>query len=438
MIHPMEQMRTHMVLVEAHPRVNRRYRLHSEPVAATTRPGRIADLAVAAEEAKLDAVFFIDFIGLDRFNAQREPISPFEPMTALATMAAHTDRVGLIGTMSTMFNFPYNVARQFASLEHFSSGRSGWNLVTSFKNEALFGFDELPSPKDRYDAAQEFLDICLQLWDSWDPDAVVADPERGIWADIDKIRDVHYEGTHYQLHGGLDAPRSPQGRPVVMQAGASDEGVAFAGRNAEVIFAGHPVLEMAAEYYSRVKSVAVDAERSPSEMAVLTGVHIYLGETEDHAWQRARAAAIPERDRVEAILGDLRGQLPGFNLDGLDWDEPMPADRFPTAGEIEKLPGRRSRTQVYRRLALEHSPTVRHFLDFTSIAGAHTAFIGTVQQVADEMERWFAGGGCDGFAFIGGDTVRTLNVKLLPELRRRGLFRTEYEGSTLREHLGFA
>lgn len=430
------QTRAEMVLVDAIPRVFRRTKLQPYEVGEITDAAAQIRIAQDAERAKLDGIFVVDFIGLDRYNAEHGPVSPFEPMTELAAMAACTERVGLIGTMSTLFNFPYNVARQFASLEHFSGGRSGWNIVTSFKNEGLFGYDELPAPGVRYAAAQEFVDVVDELWDSWDEDAVVADPERGIWADMSKVRDVDFVGEYHKVRGGLDSPRSPQGRPVMMQAGASDEGIEFAGRNAEVIFAGHPVLDMAAEYYERVKTSVEASGRTRDKVVVLTGAHIYLGDTEEAAWEHARAHAEPEEARVAGILIDLRGQLPGFSIDGLDWDAPVPDDLFPSAEEIDQLPGRRSRTQVYRRLAMEYSPTLRHFLDFTSIAGAHTAFIGTVETVADQMEKWFRSGGCDGFVFLGGESVATLDEALLPELRRRGLFREDYSGVTLRDHLG--
>lgn len=421
------------------PRVFRANRLTEHAIDVTTRFAAQVRVAQDAERAKLDAVFMTDFPGLDRTLVAMKPISPFEPMTYLAAMAAVTHRLGLIGTMSTLFNYPFNITRQFSSLEHISGGRSGWNLVTSFKNEGCFGFDSLPAPAERYAAAQETLDICKELWGSWAPDAVVADRERAVYADVEKIRDVDFVGDHHRFTGGLDSPRSPQGRPVVFQAGASEEGLDFAARNAEVIFSGQPLYDYAKEYRDKLGNAVQAHGRAPKDVLVVAGLQVYVGETEEKAWERARSATFTPADRLDQnILSDLRGEIPGFTFKGLDLDAPVPPDLFPSIEDIRAGKGRRSRTESYRRLALDYSPTLRHFLDFIAVSGVHTAFVGTVNQVADEMEHWFKTGVCEGFAFIGGDTVAELDATLLPELRRRGLFRSEYDGATLREHLRLA
>ncbi|MCU1482045.1 MAG: class flavin-dependent oxidoreductase [Subtercola sp.] len=433
------QRRRHLSLVTTMPFISesRSWRESPHFVDEVVSLERHIARARAAEAAKLDAVFYVDFIGLNRTAIAANPAVPFEPMTVMGAIAATTSKIGLIGTASTMYNYPFNVARQFASIDQLSGGRSGWNVVTSFSAEKSFGLEALPAPAERYARAQEFLDAVIALWQSWQPDAVVADARSGVWADVSRIHDVRVDGEYITLDAALDVPRSPQGHPVVFQAGASAEGIAFAGRNAEAIFAATPVFTIAQEYYAATKAAAVGAGRAAESVIVLPGVHVYLGATDAEAWGSARAAAVTEH-RITSILKDLEVEFPELDLSGLAPDAPIPPERFPSRERVEKWGGRRSRIEVYRRLAFDGAPTrpptYRQFLERSAISGPHAAFIGTVQSVADEMERWFRGGAADGFTLIGGDSVAELDRELLPELRRRDLFRTDYEGSTLRSH----
>jgi FMN-dependent oxidoreductase (nitrilotriacetate monooxygenase family) len=396
---------------------------------------RHIERAREAEAAGLDALFYVDFIGLDRTALARNPQPPFEPLTILAAIAAHTTRIGLVGTASTLFTYPYGLARQFASLEQISRGRAGWNAVTGFSTAEAFGIAHLPAPEQRYQHAQEAVDAVTQLWESWSEEAVIADAGRGVYADVDRIRDVAFAGDHVRVRGGLDIPRSPQGRPVLFQAGASTDGVAFAGRNAEAVFAATPNLGLAIEYSQQLADAARAGGRDRDDIRVLPGLHLYVRESVEEAWRAARAAAVTPH-RIDSILADLEVELPSLALRGLDPDRPIPADVFPSPSQIEGMGARRSRIATYRRLAYDGRPTYREFLERSAIAGPHAVMIGTPQTVADEMERWLDARAADGFTLLGGDGITHLDRTLLPELRRRGMFRAGYEGTTLREHLG--
>lgn len=396
---------------------------------------RHIERAQEAERALLDGVFYVDFVGLDRTALAANPSVPFEPLTALAALAAHTRHIGLIGTVSTMFTPPFGLARQLASLEQLSGGRIGWNAVTSFAAAEAYGHRSLPSPGERYRQAQEVVDVVRALWDSWPADAVVADPETGRYADVDRIRHVSWHGEHVDVEGALDIPRSPQGGPVLFQAGASSDGIAFAGRNAEAIFAATPTHGLAAEFAGALSEAATAAGRRREDIRILPGVHLYVRDTVPEAQAAARAAAVTPH-RIESILADLEVELPTLTLRGLDLDRPIPAHVFPSREEIAGLGARRSRIETYRRLAYDDAPTYREFLERSAISGPHAAMIGTPDTVADEMARWQATGAADGFTLLGGDEISHLDRTLLAELRRRGLFRTDYTGSTLRDHLG--
>ncbi len=402
--------------------------------AVTTLQGHLRH-AREAERALLDGVFYVDFIGLNRTSLSANPSVPFEPMTILAAVAAHTRRLGLIGTASTMFTPPFGLARQFASLEQISGGRAGWNAVTSFGAAESYGLRDLPSPEARYRQAQEVVDAVVDLWDSWPADTVVADAATGVYADTDRIRHVSRHGEFVDVEGGLDIPRSPQGRPVLFQAGASTDGLAFAGRNAEAVFAATPTRSLAGEFSAALTAAVERAGRRREDVRILPGVHLYVRETREAAWAAARAAAVTPH-RIESIIGDLEVELPDLALRGLDPDRPIPAHVFPTPEQIAALGARRSRIETYRRLAYDDSPTYREFLERAAISGPHAAMIGTPESVADEMAEWFETGAADGFTILGGDDIPALDATLLTELRRRGLFRTEYAGTTLREHLG--
>ena len=255
-----------------------------------SQPGRALDitfyqqLAQRAEAAKLDAVFFADGPALAD-NIRFASRFRLEPLTWLSAIAAATTRIGLIGTASTTYTEPYNLARQFASLDHLSGGRAGWNIVTTSAAAAApnFGLSDHPVHADRYDRAREYLDVVSKLWDSWEDDALVVDPESGIFAETDKIHTIDHVGRHFKVAGPLNLPRSPQGRPVYVQAGSSDEGRSFAARYAEAIFTAHQTLENAQAFYADIKRQAAALGRNPDHIKILPGISPFIGGTEAEA-----------------------------------------------------------------------------------------------------------------------------------------------------------
>lgn len=394
------------------------------------------DYAKKAEAAHFDAVFMADFIGLNRTNlAGRAPV-PFEPQTILSALAVTTSRIGLIGTQSTLFNYPYNVARLFAALDHLSGGRSAWNLVTSFNGESNYGFTEIPTPEERYDAAQEFLDIINRLWDSWDKDVFINDPANPLYVDTSKVHDVIFSGQYHSINGALDLPRPVQGRPVLVQAGASDIGLDFAARNAEVVFVAALGLEHA-QSLSQDLTVRLEAVgRSRDSIRILPGLRIVVAETEEEA-VRLRATQYSSNG-LEAIRAYVEREVEGLDLSGLDLDSPIPPERFPDDAQIATMRRRRSRAVVLRGLALAKGTTLRDFLQRMQGSGSHFEMIGTPLQIADQIEEWYGSGAVDGFILGAGIGHELFFERVVPELVKRGLFRSNYEHETLRGHLGLS
>lgn len=362
------------------------------------------------------------------------PSEPFEPMTLLGALSAVTTHIGLVATASTTFNFPYNVARQFASLEQLSRGRSGWNVVTSYDAERAFGLRELPSPAERYRRAQEFLDVVIELWHSWEPDAIIADRERQRYIDVKKIHPVDFHGDHIDVEGALDFPASPQGHPVIFQAGSSSDGLEFASRNAEGIFCALPTMARGVEFYQQIKSRAVDVGREPDSVKVLPGLRAFIGDTREEAEANFVRTA---ESRFDVTVRQLEADF-GLRVFGYPLDRPRTADLFPTDGEIESMGRRRSRLLSYKRLALdpEYAPTFADFVRKVAVQADHTVLVGTAQEVADELERWFVSGAADGFTVNDRGEVSKFLTRVIPILVNKGLFRREYEGTTFRDHLG--
>ncbi|MDQ1539068.1 MAG: hypothetical protein QOE58_3461 [Actinomycetota bacterium] len=391
------------------------------------------DLARRAEADKFDAVFFADGPSLAD-NIRYASRFRLEPFTWLSGIAAATSRIGLIGTASTTYLEPYNAARLFASLDHLSKGRAGWNIVTTgAPNTAYnFGFEGHPVHADRYDRAREFVDVVTKLWDSWEDEALVADKASGLFADPDKIHRIDHVGRHFQVRGPLNTPRTPQGRPVYIQAGSSQDGRSFAARYAEAIFTAHQTIENAQEFYSDIKRRAAGIGRDPSQLLVLPGISPFIGSTE------AEAIALKEEFNEltqPAYSLDLLRRLLGVDLSGWDLDE-----RFPQ--ELVTLEGDRadsSRSRLVLDIIDRERPTIRQLLHQFAGARGHWVVAGTPEQVADQITDWFTNGAADGFNVMppwltGGYDAFADHV--LPILRARGLFRTEYTGSTLRDHYG--
>ncbi|WP_405162349.1 LLM class flavin-dependent oxidoreductase [Nocardia sp. NBC_01499] len=406
-----------------------------------SQPGRIYDvdyyqeIGRTAEAAKLDAVFFADGPAL-RTNVKYNAGSGLEPITLLTAIATATTHLGLIATASTTYYEPYNLARLFSTLDHISRGRAGWNIVTTGTDLAAanFGLDKHPDHAERYARAREFVDAVVALWNSWEDDAILLDQAGGLYADPDKIHPIDFVGEHLRVRGPFNAPRTPQGYPVLVQAGASNEGRSFAGKYAEAIFTAHQRLEDAQKFYADIKAQAQGFGRNPEHVKILPGISPFIGDTEEAAKRLEREfneLTVPEYGltQLENIVGKSLRHLP--------LDEAVPVDLFDDAGDVTD--NARSRLQVVAGIVQRERPTVRGLLHKLAGARGHRVFAGTPEQVADTIEEWFRNGAADGFNVMppyypGGLEVFAQTV--VPILQERGLFRTEYTGTTLRDHFG--
>jgi FMN-dependent oxidoreductase (nitrilotriacetate monooxygenase family) len=395
------------------------------------------DLAQRAEAACFDAIFLADQLALGDDVAQAAR-TWLEPITVLAAVATSTSRVGLIATASTTYTEPFNLARQFGSIDHISNGRAGWNIVTSWLAVAArnYGGAGQVSHADRYARGEEFMTVVKALWDSWADDAVLDDRSGGQYARPDRIRPIDHKGEHYQVAGPLNLPRCPQGRPVLVQAGSSDTGRRFAARHAEAVFTAHMEKATAQAFYADLKRLAADEGRDPTQVLILPGLSPMIGSTEAEAQRLTREVnelADPEVGRKR-----LSGRFGGHDFSHLPLERPLTPDDFPPTTQVEAA---RSRTEVILSLVRRKKPTLRQLL--ASLAGArgHFTFAGPPEQVADLIADWFNDGAADGFNIMPPLLPAMLDVfsaEVIPLLRRRGLFRTEYEGTTLREHYGLA
>lgn len=391
--------------------------------------------AQRAEAAKLDGVFFADIPGLWAATPYR-PTAHLEPITRLSAIAARTQRIGLIATASSTFYEPYNLARLFSSLDILSGGRAGWNIVTTQSEQVArnFSLTALPSPEERYARAQEFVDVVTKLWDSWEDDAVLNDRDSGRFFDPDKVHQIGHHGRYFQVEGALAAPRSPQGRPVLVQAGSSNQGRAFAARNAEAIFTAHQTLADAQAFYSDIKSRAATFGREPDHIKILPGISPFIADTE--------AEARELQDYVNSLTVPVYGlaQLEGFggiSLHHLELDEVVPLEVFGDAGHV--LDNDRSRLQVVANIVERERPTLRQLLHRLAGARGHNVVAGTPVQVADIITEWFQDGAADGFNVMPPLYPQLLDAftsGVVPILQERGLFRADYEGTTLRDHFG--
>lgn len=391
------------------------------------------DLARRAEAAKLDAVFLADGPALAD-NIRYASRFRLEPFTWLAGIAAATTRIGLIGTASTTYTEPYNLARLFASLDHLSKGRAGWNIVTTGAPQAArnFGRAQHPAHAERYERAGEYLDVVTKLWDSWEDGALVADAGSGVFADTDLIHPIDHTGRHLDVAGPLNTPRTPQGRPVYVQAGSSADGRAFAATYAEAIFTAHQTRENAQDFYTDIKARARALGRDPGRLKVLPGISPFLGSTEAEA--RRLLEEFNELTQPEYSLQQLH-RLIGVDLSGYDLDRPFPRDVVSAEGEH----GEGSRFQVVLDIIDRERPTIRQLLHKLAGARGHWVVAGTPEQIADQIQDWFEHGAADGFNVMppyltGGFDHFADHV--VPILRARGLFRRDYTGTTLRDHYG--
>jgi FMN-dependent oxidoreductase (nitrilotriacetate monooxygenase family) len=390
-----------------------------------------AELARKAEEATFDAIFLADGPALAD-NIRYASRFRIEPFTWLSGLAAVTSRIGLIATASTTYSEPYNLARLFAGLDHLSKGRAGWNIVTTGAPNAAqnFGLAEHPVHAERYQRADEFVEVVTKLWDSWEDGALVADQGSGVYADDERIHTIDHIGRHLRVRGPLNTPRTPQGRPVYVQAGSSEDGRSFAARWAEAIFTAHQTFENAQAFYSDVTARAL-AMGHPQPL-VLPGISPFIGSTEAEAL--ALKAEFDELTQPEYSLDQLHRML-GVDLSSYDLDGPFPREVVSTEGER----GIGSRFQVVLDIVDREQPTIRQLLHRLAGARGHWVVAGTPEQVADHIEHWFRNGAADGFNVMppwltGGFDLFADHV--VPVLRARGIFRREYTGTTLRDHYG--
>lgn len=394
----------------------------------------LIELAKIAERGLFDAYFLADGLST-RFGNGKTGLSDkavsFEPVTLFAALSAVTQHIGFIATASTTYEDPFLLARKFASLDHISKGRAGWNVVTSAAADSArnFSLDAHPDAQTRYERADEFVDVVQKLWDSWEEDAFLYNKTTGQYFDLNKAHEALHKGKYFTVEGALNVPRTPQGQPVIVQAGQSEAGRELAGKYAEVIFTAQQTLEDAQAFYRDVKSRLNKYGRQADDLKIMPGLSVFVGRTEAEAqakYEALNGLILPEIGL--SLLASLSG---GLDLSGYDLDGP-----FPELAE-EKLKASRPRMMV--DIARKHSFTIRQLYQYIASARGHWTLIGTPEQVVDQMQQWFENEAADGFNILPPTTPVGLNdfVDLIvPELQRRGLFRTQYEGATLRENLG--
>jgi FMN-dependent oxidoreductase (nitrilotriacetate monooxygenase family) len=389
--------------------------------------------AQTLERGRFDAFFMADHLAVLNMPVaslkRSHTVTSFEPMTLLPALAAVTERLGLIATASTTFDAPYHVARRFASLDHISGGRAGWNLVTTSNPDAAlnFGLEEHVEHDERYRRAREFFDVVTGLWDSWADDALIREVESGIFFDPDKLHVLDHKGKYYSVRGPLNIARPVQGWPVIVQAGSSEAGRQIAAESAEAVFTAQTTLEQGQRFYADVKGRMEKLGRSRDHMKILPAAFVVVGDTLDEALEkRARLDTFVHYDSGIASLSIALGH----DVSGFDPDGPLP--------EIPESNASRTSRQRVVEWAERDKLTIRQLAQ--RIGGySGLEMVGTPAMIADQMEAWLVGEGSDGFNVMFSHLPGGLDDfvdKVIPELQRRGIFRREYEGATLRENLG--
>ncbi|MEH2365747.1 LLM class flavin-dependent oxidoreductase [Nostoc sp.] len=387
------------------------------------------------EQGKFDAFFMADHLAVLNMpiNALKRShtITSFEPFTLLSALASVTEQIGLVATASTTYDQPYHIARRFASLDHISGGRAGWNIVTTSNPDAAlnFGLEEDVEHDERYVRAREFYDVVTGLWDSFADDAFIRDVESGIYFDPAKIHVLGHKGKHLSVQGPLNIARPVQGWPVIVQAGASEAGRQLAAETAEVVFASAGSLEAGKAFFADIKGRVQAIGRDPDSIKILPGVLVVVGETVAEA--RAKRLHLDSLVHYDSGIASLNSAL-GYDVSRFDPDGPLPEIPLTNAGQT-------SRERVIA-LAQRENLTIRQLAQRIGSYGG-LAFVGTPQTIADDMEQWLTEEGSDGFNVMFPFLPEGLNDfvdKVVPELQRRGIFRHDYEGKTLRENLGLA
>ena len=395
------------------------------------------ELAQKAEASQFDSIFLADVLGLWN-DVESTPFNWLEPITSLAAVAMATSRIGLIATCSTTYTEPYNLARQFASLDHISRGRVGWNIVTTWSPQAGANFGHIGqfAHADRYERAEEFMSVVKGLWDSWADDAVLDDRASGRYADRRRVRAIDHKGPNYPVLGPLNMPRSPQGRPVFVQAGSSDTGRRFAARHAEAVFTAHLEKAAAQAFYADLKQLVAAEGRDPGSVVILPGINPVIGSTEAEA--ERYAAELDELSDPEVGRHRLSQRFGGHDFSNLALDQPLSVGDFPDPSTNEAS---RSRTEAVVALVARERPTLRQLLAKLAGARGHFTVTGPPEKIADVMQDWFQTAAADGFNLMPPVLPHQLDLfiaEVVPLLRRRGLFRERYEGETLRSHFGLS
>ena len=385
------------------------------------------------EEAKFDAFFLADHLAVLNMPVdalkRSHTVTSFEPFTLLSALAAVTERIGLVATASTTFDAPYHVARRFASLDHLSEGRAGWNVVTTANPDAAlnFGYEDLMDHDARYVRAREFFDVVTGLWDSFADDAFVRDVAAGLYFDPAKMHVLDHKGPSLSVRGPLNIARPVQGWPVIVQAGSSEPGRQLAAETAEVVFSAESNLAAGQRLYADIKGRMRAIGRDPNHLKILPAAFVVVGDTVADA--EAKRAHLDSLVHYDSGIASLNGML-GYDVSGFDPDGPLP--------DIPETNASQSARARIIEVARAKNSTIR---ELAQKAGSYSglAFVGTPQTIADAMEAWVSGEGSDGFNIMFPYLPEGLDDfvdKVVPELQRRGLFRTAYEGVTLRDHLG--
>ena len=385
------------------------------------------------EAGKFDAFFMADHLAVLNMPIEAlrrsHTVTSFEPFTLLSALAGATEHIGLVATASTTFDAPYHIARRFASLDHISGGRAGWNIVTTSNPDAAlnFGMDEHMEHGERYDRAREFYDVVTGLWDSFADDAFLRDQASGQFFDPSRMHVLDHKGEHLSVRGPLNIARPVQGWPVIVQAGASEPGRQLAAETAELVFAAHRTLAEGQAFYKDVKGRMEQIGRNPDHLKILPGALVVVGESVEEA--QAKRAHLDSLVHSESAIAALSIAL-GHDASGFDPDAPLP--------EIPETNASKSGRERAIALAKRENLTVRQLAQRLGGYGG-LSMVGTAKTIADEMEQWLTERGSDGFNVMFPFLPEGLDAfvdKVVPELQRRGIFRAEYQGKTLRENLG--
>ena len=391
------------------------------------------NIARISERGCLDAVFLADWSALAG-DVSSQPVGHLDPAVVMTAVATATRRIGLIATASTTYNDPFNIARRFASLDHVSRGRTAWNVVTNASDDAAqnFSLGGVPLHADRYARADEFIDVTLKLWDSWEDDAIIGDAQAGRFADPAKVRSVDFVGKHFSVKGPLNVPRSAQGHPVLVQAGSSEGGKALGSRYADAIFTTQTTLDAGQQFYREMKERATRWGRNPAHLKIMPGLSTVIGSSEAEA--QARFDDLNAWHGEHGLLELVAGRF-GIPVNELDPDAPLPWARIGAVADFER--GSQGFLEAQLNLARQENLSVRQLS--RRILVGHRLLVGTPEQVADTLEHWFLAHAADGFNIMPDmfpSGVEVFVDEVVPLLQKRGLFRHEYSGSTLREHLG--